>query len=149
MKAFWRIFEYIWPQWPRVIAVLASAVVVAVLLSVSFMTVIPLLKVMMGREGLHMWVDRKTCSLKYGIDCYSPGAGDVIDGNSHGTACDRGGLLVMDVEEQGLAEHAGLRAGDRIVGLGAYLTSGTGEAVALSVLLRELALRKKSRLRWS
>jgi len=146
MKAFWRIFEYIRPQWPRVIAVVLSAVVVAILLSVSFMTVIPLLKVMMGREGLHMWVDRKTCSLKYGIDSYAPGAGDVVDGNEQGMAYGRGGLLVTDVEEKSLAKQAGLRAGDRIVGAGGYLPSGTGEPIALSSLLRELATTTKEQI---
>jgi len=46
MKAFRRIFKYVWPQWPRIIVVVVSAVVIAALLSLSFMTLIPLLKVM-------------------------------------------------------------------------------------------------------
>jgi hypothetical protein len=72
MKAFGRIFQYIWPQWPRLIVVLGTAIIVAILLSVSFMTIIPLMKVMLGQEGLHGWVDRKACDWKYGVDIYLP-----------------------------------------------------------------------------
>jgi len=53
MKDFWQMFRYIWPQWPRLIAVFVSATIFAVLLSISFMAIIPLLTVMMGGEGLH------------------------------------------------------------------------------------------------
>ena len=60
MKAFKQMLRYIWPQWPRIIVVVLSALVIAVLLSLSFVTIIPLLKVMMGEEGLHGWVDRKS-----------------------------------------------------------------------------------------
>jgi hypothetical protein len=59
MKAFRRVFKYVWPQWPRIIVVVVSAIIVASLLSLSFLTVIPLLKVMMGEEGLAGWADRK------------------------------------------------------------------------------------------
>lgn len=78
MESFRRIFKYVWPQWPRVIVVVVSALVVSTLLSLSFMTVIPLLKVIMGEEGLHGWVDRKTCDWRYGVDFYVPETSDFI-----------------------------------------------------------------------
>ncbi|MFQ6036070.1 MAG: ABC transporter transmembrane domain-containing protein [Sedimentisphaerales bacterium] len=67
MKDFRRVFKYVWPQWPRIIVVLVSAMIVSSLLSLSFMTIIPLLKVMMGQEGLHGWIERKICAYRYGI----------------------------------------------------------------------------------
>ncbi|MHC4363106.1 MAG: hypothetical protein ACYSTZ_09780 [Planctomycetota bacterium] len=65
MKSFKRIFKYIWPQWPRIIIVVVTAMMVSALLSLSFMTLIPMLDVMLGKEGLHGWVERKSCSWKY------------------------------------------------------------------------------------
>jgi len=52
--------------------VLGTAIIVAILLSVSFVTIIPLMKVMLRQEGLHGWVDRKACDWKYGVDIYLP-----------------------------------------------------------------------------
>ena len=76
MKAFGQMLRYIWPQWPRIIVVVLSAVAIAVMLSLSFVTIIPLLKVMIGTEGLHGWVDRKAseCLLRTGILCSGHGA---------------------------------------------------------------------------
>jgi len=59
MKSFWRIFDYIWPQWPRLIVIFVSAILISILFSLSFMTIVPLLKLMMNEEGLHGWADRK------------------------------------------------------------------------------------------
>src|SRR4030042_6959495 len=105
MKSFGRIFKYVWPQWPRIITVVVAAVIFAILLSLSFMTVIPLLKVMMGKEGLHNWVDRKTCNYKYGVDFYVPNAIDIIDKGSEDIAYS---LLITGVEKNSLVESAGL-----------------------------------------
>jgi hypothetical protein len=50
MKAFRRVFEYIWPQWHRLVTIGCSALLIGMLFSVSFATILPLLKVMMGEE---------------------------------------------------------------------------------------------------
>ena len=79
------------------------------------MTIIPLLKVMMGEEGLHGWVDRKVCRQRYGLKFYVPDRLDYTDPDNPDVAYY---LLVTDVEKRGLAEAAGLHKEDRIVGLG-------------------------------
>lgn len=117
MKAFGRIFKYIWPQWPRLIVVFSTAIIVAILLSISFMTIIPLMKVMLGQEGLHGWVDRKTCDWKYGVDIYLPDAADITTGRAQEMAYS---LLVTGVEKDSLAHLAGLQNADKIVGVGAH-----------------------------
>jgi len=144
MNAFKRIFGYVWPQWPRVVVVVCSAFVVAVLLSASFMTVIPLLKVMMGTEGLHCWVDRKTCNLRYGLDFYLPDTTDVVTADGR-PAPGVYGLLIAAVEDNSLGGAAGLRPQDRIVGVGEYrgpAPAGEGQ-VPFSTLLKELATTTK------
>ncbi len=57
------------------------AMIVAALLSLSFVTIIPMIKVMIGAEGRHGWVDGLTCSSRYGIQCFVPNSGrTTIDG---------------------------------------------------------------------
>lgn len=111
MKDFARLFGYVWPQWPRVAGVMFSAMIIALLISVSFMAIIPLLTVMIGNEGLHGWIERKTCESAYGVDFYSPGTTEPNKGPgpSAGTY-----LRIARVRDDSLAEKAGIRAEDRI-----------------------------------
>lgn len=134
MKSFKRISKYIWPQWPRIVVVVLCAILATSLLAVSFMTVIPLLNVMMNKEGLHGWVDRKACDWLYGIDFYVPGA-ESAGGNSD--AYDS--LLVTNVKKGGIAQKAGLKNTDRIVGAGKILNGENVKQVTFARLLRELA----------
>ena len=136
MNPFRRLFQYVWPQWPRVIFVVVSALAVAVLLSLSFITVIPLLKVMMGKEGLHGWVDRKTCQYRYGLDFYVPESVDFTNKENQGIAYY---LLVVDVEKGSLAEAAGLHPADRIIGVADLSTSDQVTQIPFTDLLGELA----------
>ena len=115
MKEFSRVFKYIWPQWPRIVVVVISAIIVSVLLSVSFMAVIPLLEVMTGQEGLRGWADRKVCLLRYGIDFYVPEGVDFARNKSADYA---NSLLVISVKKKGAARDAGLISGDRIIAAG-------------------------------
>ncbi len=130
MKAFRRVFKYVWPQWPRVIVVLISAMVVASMLSLSFMTVIPLLKVMMGEEGLHGWVDRKISAHRYGVTFRVP------DKIAHY-------LEVTDVKRGSVAEKAGLGKHHRIIGISDgsndFLVKDDGDKVPSTKLLEVLA----------
>jgi len=111
MKAFSQMLRYIWPQWPRILVVVFSALVIAILLSMSFVTIIPLLKVMMGEEGLHGWVNRKTAESYYGLQFHVPGATDPAQGSGPSL---RKYLRVVDVEEGSLAAKAGIQAEDYI-----------------------------------
>lgn len=110
MDSFWRIWKYVWPQWGRVLAVLLSVIIVSLLFSLSFMTVIPLLKVMMGEEGLHGWIDRSTCEWRYGMDFYVPDTTDILHSEEM-----LYGLKVLKVKKGGLAEQAGFKTSDVII----------------------------------
>ena len=136
MKAFRRTFKYIWPQWPWLIVILFSAILISILFSLSFMTIIPLLKVMMGEEGLHGWVDRKVCGQRYGLEFYVPDRIDYTDPENPDVAYY---LLVTDVEVGTLAEMAGLRRQDRIVSVGGSAAGQKAGKVASSKLLEELS----------
>ena len=115
MKSFRRIFKYILPQWPRVIIVVLSAFLVSVLLSLSFLTIIPLLKVMMNQEGLHGWVDRKTCSAVFGMDFFVPDVPDIMSGENQDLV---NYLIVTKVKKDSLAEKGGIKVNDKIIASG-------------------------------
>ncbi len=69
VQSFRRIFKYVWPQWPRLVVIVFTAMFGAILFALSFATVMPLLKVMMAEEGFHSWIDRRSCDWRYGMDC--------------------------------------------------------------------------------
>jgi ABC-type multidrug transport system fused ATPase/permease subunit len=77
LSAFKRVLGYVWPQWPSLIALFLWAAIISIMFSASFLTIIPLLKVMMDEEGLHSWVDRKMCDGRYGMDFYVPSRSDL------------------------------------------------------------------------
>ena len=133
--AFIRFFTYIKPQWRSVVAIVLSAAVIGVMFSMSFMAMIPVLKVMMGEEGLHGWVDRKACSLRYGINFDIPD----IETATQGSSLDY--LLVNSVKEDEAGAKAQINRLDRIIGIGSLNTDGNQE-IASSTLLEELAKTK-------
>ena len=136
MKDFIRIFKYIWPQWPRLLVIFFSAILISILFSLSFMTIIPLLKVMMGEEGLHGWVDRKVCGQRYGLELYVPDELDYSDPNNPDVTHF---LRIAKVKKNSFAEQAGLRSDDLIVGAGSYLVRKEADKILSNKLLRELA----------
>jgi ATP-binding cassette, subfamily B, bacterial MsbA len=137
MNAFGRLFKYIWPQWPRLVVILLCAIMISVLFSLSFLTIAPLLKVMMGEEGLHGWADRKVCHNRYRLSFYMPDRIDFADPNKPNLAYY---LTVTKVERGGLAAAAGLREQDRIVGAGGSLVGNGVSKVPSLKLLQQLAM---------
>jgi len=133
MGSFRRIFKYVWPQWPRIIIVVFSAVTVSTLLSLSFATVLPLLKVMTGEEGLHNWVDRKVSSHRYGIEIYLPGKTDFFKSDIAYY------LQITNVKDKSLAQECGLKKLDQIIGAGDFLVDQEQGNISAEKLLETLS----------
>jgi len=144
MKAFRRVFKYVWPQWHRLTAVFASALLIGILFSLSFATVVPLLKVMMGEEGLHGWVDRNACNWRYGMDFYIP---ETTDFTEDGVSDIAYHLLITNVEKKSRAQEAGLKQTDRIIGAGGVLVGDGVDKVSRRRLLEELATTEAPSIR--
>jgi ABC-type multidrug transport system fused ATPase/permease subunit len=89
--------------------------VVSALLSLSFMTVIPLLKVMTGEEGLRGWLNRNVCQLRYGVKIYVPQS---VDFTHNETGELSNSLQIIAVNKNSPAEQAGLKPQDRIIAVG-------------------------------
>jgi ABC-type multidrug transport system fused ATPase/permease subunit len=107
---------------------------IGLLFAFSIGTILPLLKVMMGEEGLHGWVDRLISKDRYGIGCYVPDKIDMSDPNVVYR------LRVTAVKKKSRAAIAGLEQGDVIVGV--LSTSSAPESsgkVSSAKLLEKLA----------
>ncbi len=135
LSAFRRVLDYVWPQWPRVVALIFWSFMIAFMISVSFATVIPLLKVMMSEEGLHGWVDRKICNWRYGMDFYVPDRADLLADPNDPVAFY---LLVNRVSEGSWAAENGIMPQDRIIGAAQFLAED-GKRVFSGKLLEVLA----------
>jgi len=133
MSSFGRVFKYVWPQWPRIIVVVLSGIVGSALLSLSLVTVLPLLKVITGEEGLHNWIDRKIASRRYGMEIYLPEKSDFFKSDIayH--------IQLTDVKDGSLAQDSGLQADDQIIGAGDSVVDEQHENVSAENLLEILA----------
>lgn len=134
MDSFWRIWKYVLPQWHRMLVVLISVLLVSSLFALSFLTVIPLLKVMMGEEGLHGWIDRRACQWRYGMDFYVPDTTDVL----HNEAMIYG-LKVVKVRKDSLASQAGFKIDDVIVSVSTDANASESKEMGTKIL-EQLAL---------
>jgi ABC-type multidrug transport system fused ATPase/permease subunit len=135
MKAFNRVFQYIWPQWHRLVTIVCSALLIGMLFSLSFATILPLLKVMMGDEGLHGWVNREISESRYGLIFSVPNSFELSDPNNPDVAYY---LRIAGVKKKSLAEQAGLKPTDQIVGAAGSIISGS-QRILSGKLLEELA----------
>ncbi len=136
MKDFKRVFEYIWPQWHRLVTIVCSALLIGILFSFSIATVLPLLKVMMGEEGMHGWIYRKISEKRYGLNLYVPDSIELSDPNNLDVACF---LRIVGVKKKSSAEKAGLKPEDRIVGAGDSLVNENRKKIPSNELLENLA----------
>ncbi len=133
MKAFKRVFKYVWPQWHRLVTIACSVFLIMVLYGLSFGTISPLLTVMMGAEGLHGWMNRKISEHRYGISFYVPDSTELSDPNVAYY------LRIASVKKNSFAEQAGLKQQDLIVGAGSSLINENRDKIPSSKLLEELA----------
>lgn len=130
MQYFKRIFKYVWPQRSRVVIVIITALITAMLYSLSIMSLLPFLKVMMGEENIHAWLDRKVCDQRFQVDFYVPDAADYAD---EGVA---NSLTLTKVEEDSPFVEVGIKPFDKIVGVGSLVADNK---VPFPKLLHELA----------
>jgi ABC-type multidrug transport system fused ATPase/permease subunit len=109
---------------------------IGALFSLSFMTVVPLLKVMMGEEGLHSWVDRKVCSWRYGVDFYVPDSSDFTSEKGSNFTHQ---LMVFGIDDSELMSQAGIKPTDRIVGVAKAKVTEQKQQIPSEIIMKKLA----------
>ncbi|MDD5458093.1 MAG: ABC transporter transmembrane domain-containing protein [Phycisphaerae bacterium] len=115
MKAFRRLFSYIFPQWHLLVVIFLTAVMIGLMFTLSVATIIPILKVMMGQEGLHGWINRGVVNWRYGVEFSVP---DTVEAAISGESSSLKSLLVIKVKSGSLADKAGLAQRDTIINVG-------------------------------
>ncbi|HSV26390.1 MAG TPA: ABC transporter transmembrane domain-containing protein, partial [Sedimentisphaerales bacterium] len=113
MDAFKRVFKYVWPQWPRLIIVFIAAFFFGAMFSLNFAAAVPILKVMLGTEGLHGWVNRSISQRQYGMTILVP---DIFTFQADPAAA--GYVQIAGVDPAAAAAAAGLQPNDRITAAG-------------------------------
>ncbi len=131
MRQINRIFKYVWPQWPDIILVVVSALVIATFLSMSFVSIIPLLKLMMGNEGVHGWVERKIVSERYGMTFSTP---DYTTQSAKYLTVNG-----VDDDKKSLAKKAGLTVEDEIIDVRGLQDNPDANEISRNEMLRILA----------
>jgi subfamily B ATP-binding cassette protein MsbA len=129
MKHLNRIFKYVWPQWPDIIVVIVSAIIIAGSLSLSFFSIGPLLRLMLGNEGVHGWVERKICSWRYGISFAVPGNIDQSSNN----------LIINGIKNKSLSQKAGLKALNVIIDINELRANNNANDISPGRLFEVLA----------
>ena len=117
MKHFRRVLTYLKAQYKAVLLSVLCAVLAAFLFSLSISAMLPLMKVMIGEEGLHGWVGRKIVEHRSGI-IFRP----LPLRQAPASAVP---LAIEAVELNSSAYDAGLEPGDTVIGAGPL--SGTPE----------------------
>src|SRR5512140_3058318 len=110
MKSFKLVLPYVFQQWPLLGIIIFAALINSILFSATIATIIPLLKVMMGQEGLHGWADRTIASQRYGISFYVPDKQDLASDPKMNNY-----LRVVSVKNEKPAEKSGIRTNDLII----------------------------------
>ena len=138
MQYFKRAFSYVWPQWHRIVAIVVSVAIISVMFTMTIATVIPLLTVMMGSEGLHGWADRKIAQNRYDIKFYVPDTIDITESGSAATFK----LEITDIDDDSVfaetADKEGLKEGQWIVGVGDLLIGESVDKISSTELLSQL-----------
>ena len=136
MKPFKRAFRYVWSQWHRLLVIFCSAILIAMLYSLSFATISPLLTVMMDAEGLPSFVERKISEARYGMDFYITAPVDMSDPNNPQLSYY---IRLAKVGKNSPAQQAGLQTEDKIIGIGDSLVDHNTDKISSQRLLKELA----------
>ena len=139
MDSFKKLLKYVWPQWQRVTVMLICVVLIAITFSASFLTVIPLLKVMMGQEGLHGWANRQICNHRFGVDFYVPDNTELTDPASSYSYY----LLLDKAKDSKLGYESGLRKTDKILSVSDTPISDESPSLTSGQMLAKLAYLDK------
>ncbi|MHC4754872.1 MAG: ABC transporter ATP-binding protein [Planctomycetota bacterium] len=115
MNQLGRVFDYVWKQWHRLIIVMISVIVIALLYVFSLGMISPFLTVIMGDEGLHGWAYRKMASVRYGMNFYDVDPVDVSDPNNPQVSYY---LEVANVERKSAGDNIGIKRKDKIINIG-------------------------------
>jgi len=135
MKGLRRILGYVKAEYRLVAISIVCALLVASLFSLSLAAVWPLLKVMIGEEGLHGWVNRAIVRHRVGIEFHDAPARDYLDQTGlTGVAP----LRISRIRRGGAAQGQGLAEQDVLTRV-SWADGSLDDSPRRNVLLQRLA----------
>jgi len=118
MQYFRRVLRYIRFDYPTVVAALICAICGALLFSMSLTALLPLMKVMIGEEGLHGWAYRSVIKQRTGLRFANvPLPDEISPSNEDIEERSRIPLRVSAIKGQSPADECGLVEGDVVTAL--------------------------------
>ncbi|MCK5272904.1 MAG: ATP-binding cassette domain-containing protein [Sedimentisphaerales bacterium] len=136
MKYFRRVLQYVVPQYKAVLVSVFCAVIVAVLFTLSIAAMLPLMKIMIGEEGPHGWVNREIIECRFGITFEAVDLPETLAAIADPCQPTRP-LRVTDVKKDSPAEQKGLQKSDEILSAGKE--SSPAKQISRDKLLEQLA----------
>ncbi len=134
MDSFRRVLGYVKPQYKMVLLSIFCALVGAMLLSFSFVAMLPLMKVLINEEGLHGWVNRGIVKHRSGINFEPLYVPDDFKKLSGQPIHQQEKLEIKSVKFKSVGYKAGFREGDVIKSE----TGGPNQAYTRDEILRKL-----------
>ncbi|TFG39811.1 MAG: hypothetical protein E4H44_01395 [Candidatus Aminicenantes bacterium] len=111
MKYFNRVLKYAAPQYKTIIISIACALGAAMLFSMSIAAMLPLMRVMIGEEGLHGWVNRGIVKYRSGI-IFEPMAVEENQAVLEDTEKPPQPLRIFHIQKKSASENSGLAKDD-------------------------------------
>ena len=137
MKYFRRVLLYVIPQYKAVLVSVACAMVAVVLFTMGIAAMLPLMKVMIGEEGPHGWVNREIIEYRFGMAFEAVELPKTL--KAIADPCQPGEpLWITNVKKESPAEEKGLRKGDEILAVGKK--NNLAKQISRDILLDKLAL---------
>jgi len=115
MVYFRRVLGYVTPQYKAVILSVLCALVVAMLFTLSIGALLPLMKVIIGEEGLHGWVERAVIKHRCGISFAAQELQETLTDNKETSSRSDETLAIVNLRNDSPAKQGGLEPGDIIL----------------------------------
>ena len=141
MIYFRRVLRYLIPQHRTIALSVLCALIVALLFSLSIAAMLPLMKVMIGEEGPHGWINRAIIRHRSGIHFGSIELSDFLKTEDESKVTESP-LRIIEIDQDSPAEKAGLKNYDIIQDI--ILTASPNKKLTRSDMLEILAQWKTS-----
>jgi len=117
MKYYFRALGYVKLQYKAVIAEIFCALLVAILFAASLMAMLPIMKVLMGEEGLPGWINRSIVQSRGDLTFEQVGgAGNIAEAEKN-ESDNVFPLIIRQVKKKGIADKSGLEKGDSVISI--------------------------------
>jgi hypothetical protein len=115
MEYFRRVLVYVGRQYKAVLLSILCALLVAMLFTLSIGAMLPLMKIMIGEEGLHGWVERAVIKHRSGISFAAKESRETLSDDNEQTPRPDVPFAIVSIKKDSPATDSGLKELDVIL----------------------------------